>query len=301
MSEATAKAGAGRAGVATWLPWAVAAVAYGWLFWSPLSGTARLWWIDPDAGHGLLLAPLAVVLAWRSGLARPLRARPVAGLAILATAVAFRALGGLATELYTMRLAAWLALVGLIVFAAGFVQVRRWWLPVALLLLSLPLPELVLSSLALPLQFKASQLGAALLDWRHVPVRLAGNVIQLPGHALFVTEACSGLRSLSALIALGLLIGGLFLHTWWGRMSLVAIAVPIAMFLNGVRIFLTGFAVFYIDPKLGEGVMHYTEGWFMFVAAMLALGGAAWLLHWVEQRQQSMGTRLSEEGSVAVA
>jgi EpsI family protein len=32
---------------------------------------------------------------------------------------------------------------------------------------------------------------------RHVPVRLAGNVIQLPGRTLFVTEACSGLRSLT--------------------------------------------------------------------------------------------------------
>jgi exosortase/archaeosortase family protein len=72
------------------------------------------------------------------------------------------------------------------------------------------------------------------------------------------------------------------------------------MFLNGVRIFLTGFAVFYIDPKLGEGVMHYTEGWFMFVAALIVLAGAAWLVQWVEQRRE-MRQDLGREGQIATA
>ncbi|MGH7503812.1 MAG: exosortase/archaeosortase family protein [Longimicrobiales bacterium] len=285
-----------------WLPWVVATIAYAWLFRDPLAGTARMWWSDADAGHGLLLAPLALILAWRSGKAADASQRPVAGLAILAAAVLMRTVGGLATELYTMRVSALVALIGGVVFMAGFAQVRRWWLPVALLWLSLPLPEIVLSSLALPLQFRASHLGAALLDWRHVPVHLTGNVIQLPGHALFVTEACSGLRSLSALLALGLLMGGLFLRTWWGRIALVALAIPIAMLLNGVRIFLTGFAVFYIDPKLGEGVMHYTEGWFMFVAAMIVLAGAAWLVHLAERgRAEVEAPQLRTGGRIATA
>ena len=43
-------------------------------------------------------------------------------------------------------------------------------------------------------------MGAALLEMRNVPVLLTGNVIRLPGQELFVTEACSGLRSLTALI-----------------------------------------------------------------------------------------------------
>ena len=37
------------------------------LFWTPLTTLARDWWTDPDAGHGLLLAPLALVLLWRRG------------------------------------------------------------------------------------------------------------------------------------------------------------------------------------------------------------------------------------------
>jgi exosortase/archaeosortase family protein len=73
------------------------------------------------------------------------------------------------------------------------------------------------------------------------------------------------------------------------------------MFLNGVRIFLTGFAVFYIDPQLGEGVMHYTEGWFMFVAAMIVLAGAAWAVHWAEHRGSRFTVGLGGESRVAAA
>jgi len=141
----------------------------------------------------------------------------------------------------------------------------------------------VLNTIAFPLQLKASQMGAALLEWRNVPVMLQGNVIQLPGQSLFVTEACSGLRSLTALFALAVLIGGLWLKRVWARIALVAVAVPVAMALNGVRVFLTGFFVFFVNPALGEGIMHYTEGWFMFMIAFATLGGVAWVLGRVER------------------
>jgi hypothetical protein len=68
------------------------------------------------------------------------------------------------------------------------------------------------------------------------------------------------------------------------RALLVAAAIPIAILLNGVRVFLTGFLVYFVDPKLGEGFMHLTEGWMIFVVAFALLGGVSWLLGWVEER-----------------
>jgi exosortase len=135
----------------------------------------------------------------------------------------------------------------------------------------------ILGSLALPLQFKASQLGTAMLASRHIPVLLEGNVIHLPDRSLFVAEACSGLRSLTALLALAVLAGGLWLRTPGARLFLVAAAVPIAVFLNGLRIFLTGFLVYFLNPAMGDGFLHYTEGWAIFVVAfgLLCLLAAA--------------------------
>jgi exosortase len=265
-------------------PAALAAVCAVVLFARPAVLLGRDWWNDPEAGHGLLLAPLAVWLAWRRGLTPDRAPSPVLGAVMLLAAVALRYLGGLAAELFTMRFSIVVGLAGLTVFAWGLGQLRRWWLPAALLALSVPIPTLVTNALALPLQFKASSMGAALLDWRHVPVELAGNVINLPGRRLFVTEACSGLRSLTALLSLGVLIGGLWLRSVPSRLLLVGLAIPVAIAVNAVRVFMTGFLVYFVDPKLGEGFMHLTEGWLLFVVAFVILGGAAWLASAVEQR-----------------
>ncbi len=256
----------------------VTALAFLVLFWQPMSTMARDWWNDPDAGHGLLLFPVALYLAWRRGRAPAAAEQPVLGLVLLLAAVALRYVSGLAAELYTMRLSMLGALAGLIIVRNGVRQILHWWLPTTLVLLSVPLPAVVLGTLALPLQLIASEWGAALLEARHVPVRLAGNVLYLPGRSLFVTEACSGLRSLTALVALGVLIGGLSLRSVWARVLLIGAAIPVAIALNAVRIFLTGFLVYFVSPSLAEGVMHYSEGWAMFVIAFAALGAIAFLL-----------------------
>ncbi|NIM49895.1 MAG: exosortase, partial [Gemmatimonadales bacterium] len=197
-------------------------------------------------------------------------------------ATLLRYTAGLAAEAFTLRVSFLAAVVALVVFLAGVRQILHWWLPAALLLLSIPLPDVILNSLAFPLQLRASSLGAHLLESRQVPVVLAGNIIHLPGQSLFVTEACSGLRSLTALVALAVLTGGVWLRTWRARTVLVLVAIPVAMAVNVLRIFLTGFFTYYLSPGLGRGVMHYTEGWALFAVAFLILGAMSWTLARVE-------------------
>jgi len=271
LTDARLRAGAFQAPASV----VVAGLAFFVAFLQPMTTLVHDWWSDPNAGHGLLLFPVAVYLAWKRGLVDEPEPQHGLGLALLAACVLVRYLSGLAAELFTMRLSLIGAAAGLVLYAYGARQLVRWWLPGLLVLLSVPLPVVILGSLALPLQLQASQWGAALLKLRHVPVRLAGNVIQLPGRSLFVTEACSGLRSLTALVALGILVGGLWLRSAWGRVLLVVLAIPVAMVLNAIRVFLTGFLVFYVAPSLAEGFMHLTEGWVIFVVAFAILGALA--------------------------
>jgi len=254
-------------------------VAFAVLFAQPLANTAKTWWSDPEAGHGLLLAPLAFILAWRQGVRRDAQPNPALGLSILGLAVAIRYISALAADPFLSRSAMFLALAALVIHVWGWRQVMAWWLPSLLLALSVPLPEVIMGTLALPLQLKASSLGAALLSTRGIPVHLDGNVIRLPGHDLFVTEACSGLRSLTALLSIGVLLGGLLLRHPATRVALVALALPVAVLINGVRVFITGFLVLFVDPSLADGFTHITEGWLMFlvafaVLALLTLAGA---------------------------
>ncbi len=260
------------------------------LFYRPFSLLAWDWWHDPDAGHGLLLAPLALWLGWRAGRTGEARPQPVVGGAVLLGAVLLRYLSGLAAEVFTMRLSMVIAAAGIVLFVFGIRQLVAWWLPFVLFALSIPMPDVLTSTIALPLQFKASAIGAELLRFRHVPVTLSGNVIILPGRQLFVTEACSGLRSLTALLSLGVLVGGLWLRYPLSRAFLVAAAIPVAMLVNGFRVFVTGFLVYFVSPSMGDGFMHLSEGWLLFVIAFGILGGLTWLVHLIEERWRGAPT-----------
>lgn len=272
------------------LPWLLATIAFVVLFADPARLLARDWWNDPDAGHGLLLAPVSLWLAWKSGLRDDASPAPGWGGAIILAAVLLRALGSLAAEFFTQRFSIWLALVGLVVFAFGWRQLRHWWLPAALLLLSIPLPALITNKLAIPLQFQASKYGTKLIEWRHIPVRTNGNVIVIAGQnpgetfSLFVAEACSGLRSLTALLALGVMIGGMYLRTVPGRIVLLLLSIPIAVAVNSLRIFLTAFLMYMVDPALGRGFMHTSEGWALFVVSFAIIGVIGAAIGLVERR-----------------
>jgi len=259
-------------------------ITFALLFAKPFNLLVRDWWNLPEAGHGLLLAPVAIWLCWRAGIRPNAKPQVALGLAMLCVAVLLRFASGLAAELFTMRASMVLALGGLTVYRWGFRQLIHWWLPFALICLSIPLPELITQALALPLQFKASRMGAALLEMRNVPVRLMGNVILLPGRQLFVTEACSGLRSITALLSMAVLLGALVLRSPFSRIGLVALAIPVAIVINGIRVFLTGFLVFFVSPSFGEGFMHMTEGWLLFLVSLSLLAGAAWLATMLERR-----------------
>ncbi|MEO8199306.1 MAG: exosortase/archaeosortase family protein [Gemmatimonadota bacterium] len=268
----------------TLAPYALTVFAFVILFLHPMTLLAKDWWNDPEAGHGLLLFPISLWLAWRAGLRPGRMPNVILGTGMIVVAVAVRYLSGLAAELFTMRCSMILALAGVITFFWGFRQVLHWWLPFALFTLSVPIPAVLTNALAFPLQLKASSMGASLLEFRHVPVKLMGNVILLPGRQLFVTEACSGLRSLTALLSLGVLVGGLWLKYPVSRILLVLITLPVAILVNAFRVFLTGFLVFYVSPEMGEGFMHMSEGWLLFVIAFLILGLVTWGVSLIERR-----------------
>jgi EpsI family protein len=53
--------------------------------------------------------------------------------------------------------------------------------------------------------------------------------------------------------------------------------------VNAIRIFVTGFLVYYVNPALADGFSHYSEGWVLFLLALALLAGLAWLLSRIEQ------------------
>ncbi len=276
---------------ALWLPLGTALLFFAALYAKPAYLLIRDWtnFDNPDSGTGLLLAPLAFWFAFQTGLKEARKPAIALGVCFLLCAIGVRYAADLAAELFTMRVSMLLGAAGMILWFFGVRQLLAWWLPFVLLGLAIPLPEMIIVKLTAPLQLVASRIGASMIEWRHIPVMLNGNVIRIPGHDLFVAEACSGLRSLTALVNLGVLLGAMLLAKPWSRVTLLLLAVPMAILINGFRIFLTAFLVYFVSPEAGSGFMHTTEGWLMFVIAFASLGAVASLLLFIEGRLARRG------------
>ena len=68
----------------------------------------------------------------------------------------------------------------------------------------IPLPDLVTKSCTIPLQLISSQLATGILQLLGIPVFRQGNIIDLGVRQMQIVDACSGLRYILALLALGL-------------------------------------------------------------------------------------------------
>ncbi|MDX1394144.1 MAG: exosortase/archaeosortase family protein [Gemmatimonadota bacterium] len=265
-----------------WLPATVlVAASYLLFFWPALVSLVGDWASSGEYGHGFLMAPLAVWLAAKRMTAGADPAR-TGGLVLVGFAVCAFLFGSLAGELFTQRLGALVALAGLAVYYRGWSQLAAWWLPFALLASAVPLPDMVLDTLTLPLQLLASDAAVWLLQARHIPAGQAGNVIFLPGHELFVAAACSGLRSISALLGLTILIAGTYVTAPLARVCLVVLAVPAAIAANVVRVFATGFLVYYFGAGAATGLMHHAMGAVAFVLPLALIAFTAWALERTE-------------------
>jgi exosortase len=104
-----------------------------------------------------------------------------------------------------------------------------------------------------------------------VPVLREGNVLLLPGRALEVAEACSGIRSLLSLLMLAIVLGYFTERRTGPRVAIALAAVPIAVIANAIRVAGTGLASYWISPAAAEGFFHTFSGWLMFVVALAGL------------------------------
>ena len=167
-----------------------------------LTRLAEDWANDDNYSHGYLIIPLAGYFVWeRRHRLASLRIRPSAlGLPIVAFGLVMLLAGLLGAELFLPRASLIVVLMGTVVFLMGWQAWRLLALPIAFLLLMIPIPALIFNQIAFPLQLLASSVGETTLSALSIPVLREGNVIVLAHTSLEVAEACSGIRSLVSLL-----------------------------------------------------------------------------------------------------
>lgn len=240
-----------------------------------LVSLSRRWFEDPNYSHCVFVPLCCGLLLWisrKAWLERPVE--PAAsGLFFILTAMGMLVVGILGAELFLQRASFVVLLGGLVIYFAGWRTLRAIRAPWLALFLMIPLPVIVFNEIAFPLQLLASRLATGFLDLLQVPVLREGNIIHLPSMSLDVVEACSGLRSLMSLITVGVLYGLFFEPRVWIRCLIVALAIPVAVVANALRIVLSALLAQYVNASLAEGFFHAFSGFLLFLLSFAVIAG----------------------------
>lgn len=239
------------------------------------------WRTNPDYSHGLLIVPLSLYFAY--GKTPQLRKAEIRGswwgVAILCMGVLSVCIGELGGLLTALRSGYIFALMGLVLLLAGKQVFEILLFPMAFLFLMVPLPQSLVNIIAFPLQLIAAGWAVDSLQAFGIPSLLEGNIIHLAHTQLFVAEACSGLRSLMALLTLGVVFAQFFrAGRLFQQVVLVVSTIPIAILVNAVRVSLTGILTHNFGPEAATGFIHDFQGIITFSMAFVMLLGEAQLL-----------------------
>ena len=234
--------------------------------------------------HGFLVPLISLVLVWRL---QRRRISESSALAVFGRSFAVSlVLAGLGLGIHILALARQLYLVsatslipvlsGIVLALGGVGTLRHLAFPLGFLFLMIPLPYLEKSTPYLA-RWVASA-AATITRAAGLVVTVSGARVELPGTALVIGAPCSGVNSLAALMTLAVLYAFLVRGPLVARLALVALALPIALLANLVRVCLLVFLAHYLGEAAATRYFHDWSSPFLFILAlgMLILVGK-WL------------------------
>lgn len=267
----------------------IALVVFVGVFWDWFSKQVRYSVELPaDWGHTLLIPLISGWFVWLRRdrlLAAPLR--PAwSGLVVMVLGLAGYAactLGPASLQHHNVRgMTVGATLFGLVLLVTGWAWMRWLWFPIAYFVaFGQYVSERFISIVTYRLQDISAKGAYLLLSLFGMDVDLTGNVLTVhqggTPHMLNVAEACSGMRMLVAFLALGVAMAFVSLPTVWQRVTLVAMGVPVAVFVNVLRVASLGLLTM-VDANFAAGEFHHFIGLLWLVPAFLLYLLVLWVL-----------------------
>jgi exosortase A len=235
---------------------------------------ADQWWNSSTYNHMLLVPAIVGWLIWqrRDEVVRLTPATWWPGLIGLACTVLIWLLGAVSgfdllrqVGAVAMLSASALALLGPKVFAGLL-------FPFAYTAFMVPFGDEFVPSL----QMITAALTIGLVRLSGIPASIEGVFIDTPAGLFEVAEACSGVKFLIAMIALGALVAHVGFRSWRRRLAFMALCAVTPVVANGIRAFATVLAAQYVGVKRAGGIDHLIYGWVFFAVVMAAVLALSW-------------------------
>lgn len=229
-------------------------------------------WSTETGAQGPIILFTGAWLVWRQ--LPDLRRNALPGSAWL---TAFLLVAGLATYIFGRAYdfisiqTAGLYGVGL-AFAYSYFGLRallKIWFPLLYLAFMIPPPGWVIDSITAPLKAFVSLASTDILQACGVPVIREGVALYVEQYQLLVEDACSGMNSLTGLIAISLFYIYLLRNASWRySLVLVAMVIPIAIVANIIRIMILILLTYFFGDGIAQSFLHMSAGMFLFALAL---------------------------------
>lgn len=232
------------------------------------------WWNDSNYSHGFLVPLVALFLIWRKrdAVKKADKEKSYWGFIIFLAGLFLYIVGTAGAEYFSARLSLVFVIFGLTLYFSGKKVLKEVWFAIAFLIFMIPIPYVIYYALAFPMQLLSTKVSVFLLHIIGLPAVRQGNIIYLSNtYALEVAEACSGLRSLVSLLALGALLAYLTQKSKIKQVVVFLSTIPIAIAANFFRIFITAVGAYAISTKLAEDFLHELSGLFVFIISTFLL------------------------------
>jgi exosortase len=238
-------------------------------------------WDEPESymAHGWLILPITLYLLYQrrqewASLPRGIQSSSWWGGVLVLASLLLHAISGLADVSSISGMTMAFAIFGFILLFEGKSVAAIVWFPVLFLIFMVPPPEFVISKLNFSLKLMAADMATWILNLVGMPAIRQGSYMLFGTDKLAVGDVCSGLRSLLALLDLGVLFA--YMVRDRGRLQVLVVllmAIPAAIVGNGLRIFIVSCLVsfmgqeFVFKPRIGTWDIHLLTGAIIFIAA----------------------------------
>jgi len=244
-----------------------------------------LWQIDPQYQYGWIVPPTCVYLAWRRWSTRPVIepsprwALPclIAGSTLLSVVWLIRdATPDWSVVSWTLAILTVGNLFLLMARAGGLSTARHFCFPICFLLSAVPWPHELETVIVQNLTKFVAATAAEYANWAGIAASPEGNLIHLTRGYVGISEACSGMRSLQAILTASLFLGEFRRSSILNRGLLLITAAAIAILCNLAR----AIALVLIFARWGEDALRSWHDPTGLLALIVAFGLLGLLASW---------------------
>lgn len=237
----------------------------------------RDWYEHQYVSHGVLVLFISAYLIWDKR--KLLRNLPI-GLASVGSVLLFLGatigvIGFTIGDDFTVRCAMLITLAALVLFLFGRAYFKALLFPLVYLFFMIPLPYAAIKEISYHLRMFDAKYATYILQASGIPVYRDAHLLHLPNITLEIADSCSGIASLFAMVALGIVYAYLVPLKKNAKLLLIGGTIIFPVLANLMRIVLISALVHFYGPVMLQSFLHYFSGTFTFllsVVLFLSLG-----------------------------